>query len=192
MQHFPISVWNPWHQRIYSEVKWGGCCMERAVGAELAGAGGVHATLMLTGILPVARAFFSISSLLTLLPSRPAEWGRFKWPVKWNPQGLAGVRSGFIIYRHLCPIMSLSPSVTMMMPCVYTCVCVCVCVCRCVCVCVCRAWISQPHCYLSNYQDSLLHHDIIDKFTHKKNAHTHSHVTHAHAHAHIFCLDSAL
>ena len=57
--------------------------MERAVGAELAGGGlggrdgdgggGVHTTLMLTGILPVARAFFSISSLLTLLPSRPAE-----------------------------------------------------------------------------------------------------------------------
>lgn len=174
MQHFPISVWNPWHQRIYSEVKWGGCCMERAVGAELAGAGGdecvcvcggVLATLMLTGILPVAHAFFSISSLLTLLPSRPAEWGRFKWPVKWNPQGLAGVRSGFIIYRHLCPIMSLSPSVTMMMP---------PCVCRFVQVCV-YVWIRQPHCYPSNYHDSLLHHDITDNFAQKKNpcAHTH-------------------
>lgn len=77
--------------------------------------------------------FFPISSLLTLLPSRPTEWGRFKWPVKWNPQGLAGVRSGFIIYRHLCPIMSLAPSVTMMMRCVYVGVCLRVCVCVCVC-----------------------------------------------------------
>lgn len=140
MQHFPISVWNPWHQRIYSEVKWGGCRMERAVGVELGGVRRIRTTLMLTGILPVACGFFSISSLLTLLPSRPAEWGRFKWPVKWNPQGLAGVRSGFIIYRHLCPIMSLAPSVTMMMP-------------R-LCVSVCRPRISRSHCYLSNYQDS--------------------------------------
>lgn len=45
----------------------------------------------------------------------------------------------------------------------------------CVCVCVCRVRISQPHCYLSNYQDSLFHHDIIDNFPHKKKVHVSAH-----------------
>lgn len=105
-----ISVWNPRHQRIYGEVKWGGC----SYGAELAWVGSDRDLLCST-------CFFPISSLLVLLPSRPTMWGRFKWPVKWNPHGLAGVSSGFIIYRHLCPIMSRSPCVTMMMPCVCPC-----------------------------------------------------------------------
>lgn len=68
-------------------------------------------------------------------------------------------------------------------------VCVTIGVCVHVRMCVRRARISRPHCYLSNYQDSLFHCDIIDNFTHKKNAcaRTHTHISRARTRAHTAC-----